>query len=105
MYKSLYQFYYYVSERVDKKYMVYIGIALIILIIMNFSTILWWGILLGLVYYVYTLRKQQLMNNESQLEEMCRKQPELDVCRTYDQSKKAHKTIVETIESPVFKTY
>jgi hypothetical protein len=104
MYKSLYQFYYYISERIDKKYIVYIGIALIILIIMNFSTIVWWGILLGLVYYVYTMRKQQLANNETKLEEMCRKQPELDVCRAYNQSKKAHKTIVETIESRVFST-
>lgn len=102
MYKSLYQFYYYISERVDKKYMVYIGIALIILIIMNFSTILWWGILLGLAYYVYTLRKQQLTNNDNKLEEMCRKQPELDVCKTYYESKKAHKAIVETIEGRVF---
>ena len=102
MYKSLYQFYYYISERVDKKYMVYIGIALVVLIIMNFSTILWWGILLGLAYYVYTLRKQQLTNNENKLEEMCRKQPELDVCNTFNESKKAHKTIVETIENRVF---
>jgi hypothetical protein len=82
--------------------MVYIGIALIVLIIMNFSTILWWGILLGLAYYVYTLRKQQLVTNENKLEEMCRKQPELDVCRTYNESKKAHKKIIETIESRVF---
>jgi len=102
MYKSLYQIYYYLTERIDKKYIVYIGIALIILIIMNFSTILWWGILLGLVYYVYTLRKQQLMSNDSRLEEMCRKQPDLDVCQTYNQSKKAHKSIVSTIENHIF---
>ena len=83
LYKLLYELYYYLTKNVSKTYLLYGIIIVCVLIIMNISSILWWGLLAGCVYYVYTMKKGQVVSNENELEKICKEKPDLLECKAY----------------------
>ena len=101
LYKLLYEFYYYLTKNVSKTYLLYGVIILVILIIMNISSILWWSLLGGCIYYLYTMKKTQVSSNDSELEKICKEKPELLECKAYQESIENHKKIINTIKQRI----
>ena len=101
LYKLLYEFYYYLTKNVSKTYLLYGVIILVILIVMNISSILWWSLLGGCIYYLYTMKKTQVSSNDSELEKICKEKPELLECKAYRESIENHKKIINTIKQRI----
>jgi hypothetical protein len=101
LYKLLYELYYYLTKNVSKTYLVYGVIIIVILIIMNISSILWWGLLGACIYYVYTLKKTNVSTQETQLDKICLEKPDLLECKAYKESLENHKKIINTIKDRI----
>lgn len=99
VYKELYKLFFYLRDRVDTKYLIAGVVFVILFIVMNLSSILWWGILLFLAYSFYKHRKSQTAMTDSSIEALCRKTPDLELCRMYEESKKKHADVLETIRA------
>jgi len=99
IHKQLYGLFFYIKDKVEPKYFV-IGLVLLLLfILMNLSSILWWGILLFLVYSFYKSRKSQVSTIDGELETICKEKPDLELCKMYGESKKKHADLVESIKA------
>ena len=101
LYKLLYELYYYLTKNISKTYLLYGVIVIAVLVIMNISSILWWGLLAACIYYVYTMKKTQITSNETELEKMCKDKPELLECKAYKESLENHKKIINTIKERI----
>ncbi len=99
LYKNLYQLFYYIKDNIDTKYLILSAVVLFVFIFMNLSTILWWGLLVILVYFLYLSRKENVLNTDKKLEKLCDEHPELEICKLFNESQKNHKKIVETIQN------
>ena len=103
IYKSLYNSYYWTTDKIkntDPEVRKYILITLgifLFLIYWNIGTILWWGILIVLGYFLWKSQKKNVDNIDRELENICKNQPELEICQIYNQSKGNHKKIIESI--------
>ena len=104
IYKSLYTKYYWVNDKIKssdaetrKYFLIGIGVA-VFLIYWNIGTILWWGVLMVLTYYLYKSQKKNVDTVDRELDDICRDKPELSICKIYSESKKNHKKIVENIK-------
>ena len=97
MYKELYKVFYYLKDNFDKKYIIIGVILLAIFIFMNLSTIVWWGLLIVLIYFVYSSRKENESQIDKKLDTLCKKSPDLDVCKLFIESQNNHKKVIETI--------
>lgn len=99
LYKNLYQLFYYIKDNIETKYLILSSVLLFVFIFMNLSTILWWGLLVVLLYFLYMTRKENVLNADKRLEKLCQEHPELEICKLFNESKKNHKKIVETIQN------
>lgn len=95
----MYQLFYYIKDNIDTKYLILSVAVLFVFIFMNLSTILWWGLLLVLAYFLYLSRKENVLNTDKKLEKLCDEHPELEICKLFNESQKNHKKIVETIQN------
>lgn len=98
-YKEFYRLVYYLKDNVNKNYLIIGAIALAFFVFMNISTILWWGLLVVLAYFIYISRKEGMANSDKKLEKLCNEHPELDICKLFNESRQNHKKIVDTIQS------
>jgi hypothetical protein len=101
LYKLLYELYYYLTKNVSKTYLLYGVIILVILIVMNISSILWWSLLGACIYYLYTMKKTQVSSNDTELEKICKEKPELLECKAYQESIENHKKIINAIKERI----
>jgi len=104
IYKSLYNSYYWVGDKLKstdadtRKYLIIGVIVIIFLIYWNIGTIIWWGLLFVLGYYLYISQKKNVSVIDKELDDICRDKPELEICRIYNESKGNHKKIIESIK-------
>jgi len=98
-YKEIYKFLYYLKDNVNMNYLIIGLVILLIFIFINLSKIIWWGILLILLYLLYLSKKTNLNSIDKKLDKLCSDNPELEMCKVFNESKKNHKKIVETIET------
>jgi len=99
LYREIYKIFFYIKNNVNINYLIVGIIVLSIFIFINISKILWWSILIILIYLLYLSRKTNLINVDNKLDKLCDENPELEICKTYLESKRNHKKIVETIQS------
>lgn len=104
IYKSLYNNYYWTADKIKntspeiRKYIIIAMIIVVFLIYWNIGTILWWGVLFVLAYYLWKSQKTNVDNIDKELDDICRNQPQLEICQLYNQSKGNHKKIIESIK-------
>jgi len=97
IHKKLYELFFYIKDKVEPKYFIIGVVALLLFILVNLSSILWWGILLFLAYSFYKSRKSQVIDGE--LDMICKDKPDLELCKMYSESKKKHADLVESIKA------
>jgi len=89
----------YVMDNVDKKYIILGSIIFAIFVFFNLSTILWWAVLAVLLYLLYQSRKQNAEQSDINLDQLCAKNPNLELCKIYIQSALNHKKIMNNIQN------
>jgi len=99
MYKELYKIFYYLKDNIDKKYIIIGTILLIIFIFMNLSSVIWWGLLIILIYFLYVSRKESESQTDKKLETLCKKNPNLDLCKLFNESQTNHKKVIDQIQN------
>jgi hypothetical protein len=99
MYKELYKIFYYLKDNIDKKYIIIGAILLVIFIFMNLSSVIWWGLLIILIYFLYGSRKENESQIDKKLETLCKKNPNLDLCKLFNESQNNHKKVIDQIQT------
>ena len=102
IHKQLYKLFFYVKDKVEPKYFIIGIVAVVLFVLMNLSSILWWGLLLFLAYSFYNSRKSQVSSVDAELDTICKDKPDLELCRMYRESKKKHTDLVESIKAKLW---
>lgn len=96
-YKIVRQLYDFVVEKVEKKYLFAVILVVAVYAFMNITSIIWWAVLIGLIFMFFKVKKQEVNISEVKLKELCKKSPELDMCKKYRESKESHNKLVDDL--------
>ena len=76
-------------------------LCILLFVYFHLGTIVWWGLLMILAYYVYSNRKTSLKTFDNDIDILCKDKESLPLCQAFYESRKKHNQLIETIKNRI----